>query len=193
VGTTLQQFLGRKGEGLVRHGAPSRTQGPARQLGDRDAVKGDPDVFVTLLIGPSNRLCHRQGGLGLQPAIKRVSEEVGNAHPEVADEFARTASEMQVMADNRVALLRLGERTGMDSIRRLTATLAQSIQYGTPLSDAMRSLAAEMRQEMLTSFEERAGRLPVFLTMPMIMFILPCVLMVAGGPAVIQLFKALSH
>jgi tight adherence protein C len=97
------------------------------------------------------------------------------------------------MADSRVALQRLGDRTGLESLRRLAATLAQSVQYGTPLSDAMRSLAAEMRQEILIAYEERAARLSVFLTIPMILFILPCVMIVVGGPAIIQLFKALSH
>ena len=134
-----------------------------------------------------------QAGLGLEPAIARVAVEIRYAHPEIAQELATTASEMQVMADSRVALQRLGERTGLESLRRLAGTLAQSVQYGTPLSDAMRGLAAEMRQEILIAYEERAARLSVFLTIPMILFILPCVMIVVGGPAIIQLFKALSH
>jgi len=134
-----------------------------------------------------------QAGLGLEPAIARVAVEIRYAHPEISQEFAITASEIQVMADSRVALQRLGDRTGLESLRRLAATLAQSVQYGTPLSDAMRSLAAEMRQEILIAYEERAARLSVFLTIPMILFILPCVMIVVGGPAIIQLFKALSH
>ena len=134
-----------------------------------------------------------QAGLGLEPAIARVAVEIRYAHAEIAHELAITANEMQVMADSRVALQRLGERTGLESLRRLAGTLAQSVQYGTPLSDAMRGLAAEMRQEILIAFEERAARLSVFLTIPMILFILPCVMIVVGGPAIIQLFKALAH
>lgn len=134
-----------------------------------------------------------QAGLGLEPAIARVAVEIRYAHPEIAHELALTANEMQVMADSRVALQRLGDRTGLESLRRLASTLAQSVQYGTPLSDAMRGLAAEMRQEILIAFEERAARLSVFLTIPMILFILPCVMIVVGGPAIIQLFRALSH
>ncbi len=148
--------------------------------------RGVPDALDLMVV------C-AQAGLSMQPTIARVAEEIRPAHAEVAKELALTASEMQVMVDSRTALLRLGERTGLESLHRLTATLAQSIQYGTPLSDAMRALAAEMRQEMLTAFEERAARLPVFLTMPMVLFILPCVMMVVGGPAVIQLFRVMSH
>jgi tight adherence protein C len=64
------------------------------------------------------------------------------------------------------------------------------MQFGTPLSDALRAMAAEMRAETLTRFEERAARLPVLLTLPMIMFVMPCVFIVIGGPAVIQLMHA---
>jgi tight adherence protein C len=67
------------------------------------------------------------------------------------------------------------------------------MQYGTPLSEALRTLSAELRQQTLTRFEERAARLPVLLTMPMILFILPCVFIIAAGPAALRVMKVLSH
>jgi len=146
---------------------------------------GLPDALDMLVI------C-AQAGLGLESAIARVATEIYYAHPEIAGELALCASEMQLMADSRIALQRLGDRTGLPGLRRFSSALVQSAQYGTPLSAAMRGLAIEMRQEALTAFEERAARLSVFLTIPMILFILPCVMMVVGGPAVIGLFKALA-
>ena len=71
-------------------------------------------------------------------------------------------------------------------------TLIQTIQYGTPLTDALRTLSAEMRQEALTKFEESAARLPTMLTLPMVIFILPCVFLIAGGPAIIQVIRAMG-
>lgn len=147
--------------------------------------RGLPDALDMMVI------C-AQAGLGLEPALARVSFEIRGAHPDVAQELALTANEMQVMTDTRSALLRLGERTGVESLKRLTGTLAQTIQYGTPLSESLRSLSAEMRQEMLTAYEERAARLPVFLTVPMVLCILPCVLIIVGGPAFIHLFQVLG-
>ncbi len=148
--------------------------------------QGLPDTLDMLVI------C-AQAGLGLGPAIIRVAGELQNSYREIAMEFDMTANELQVMADSRVAILNLGTRTGLDSLRRLSTTLAQTLQYGTPLSDALRVLAAEMRQEMLTRFEARAARLPVLLTMPTIIFIMPCVFLIAGGPAMIQLMHTFSH
>ncbi len=165
---------------------PDWTVGHIREAYRKKLQAGLPDALDMMVI------C-AQAGLGLEPSLARVSYEIRSAHREVAQELALTANEMQVMTDTRAALLRLGDRTGVASLKRLTATLAQTIQYGTPLADALRSLSAEMRQEILTAFEERAARLPVFLTIPMILCILPCVMIIVGGPAFIRLFAVLSH
>ncbi len=58
-------------------------------------------------------------------------------------------------------------------------------------SQALRTLSAEMRGEMLTRFEAKAARMPVLLTLPMILFILPCVFMVVAGPAMLQVIRHL--
>ena len=134
-----------------------------------------------------------QAGLALGPTIIRVGAELRTSYPELANEFGMTANELQIMADSRIALNNLGQRTGLDSFKRLSTTLVQTIQYGTPVSDALRVLSSEMRQEALTRFEEKAARLPVMLTIPMIMFILPCTFLIVGGPAIIQVMKAFVH
>jgi tight adherence protein C len=133
-----------------------------------------------------------QAGLGLGPAVVRVAAELQNAHWEVAQELAQTANELQMISDSRVALTNLGTRTGIDGYKRLGTTLIQTMQYGTPLTEALRILSAEMRQDALTRFEARAARLPVLLTMPMILFILPGVFIIAGGPAIIQIMRAFN-
>ena len=145
----------------------------------RGVEQGLPDALDLLVI------C-AQAGLGLSTAIARVAEELQYGHHNIGQEMAITANEMQMMADSRAALLNLGARTGVEGLARLGTTLVQSMQYGTPLSEAMRVLSAEMRQETLNRFEAKAARLGVLLTVPMIVFILPCVFLVVGGPAAVQ-------
>ena len=53
-------------------------------------------------------------------------------------------------------------------------------------------MSAEQRQEMLAKFEAKAGRLPVLLTLPMIIFILPCVFLVVAGPAMVDVYRTMS-
>jgi tight adherence protein C len=148
--------------------------------------KGLPDALDMMVI------C-AQAGLGLGPGIIRVAEEMKNSYRDLAIEFSLTANELQIMSDTRIALHNLGHRSGLEAFRRLAMTLIQTIQYGTPLTDALRTLSAEMRQEALTAFEESAARLPTMLTLPMIIFILPCVFLIAGGPAIIQVMHSMSN
>jgi tight adherence protein C len=140
--------------------------------------RGLPDALDLLVI------CS-QAGLGLTAAVTRVAEEMHAGRQPIGVELALTANELHLV-DTRLALTNLGSRTSVDGLVRLANTLLQSMQYGTPLSSAMRILAAEMRQDTLTRFEARAARLGVLLTLPMIIFILPCVFLVVGGPAAIQ-------
>lgn len=140
---------------------------------------GIPDALDMMVI------C-TEAGLGLEPGIDRVATELVNAHADVAKELRITANEMRLIADRSQVLTNLGVRTGLESLRRLAATLNQATQFGTPLSHALRTLAAEMRQESMTRYEARAARLSVLLTFPMIVFILPCVFIVVVGPAALQ-------
>ena len=134
-----------------------------------------------------------QAGLALEAAMERVAHEIAHAHPELAAELGQTTSELRIAVDTPRALANLGTRTGLPSLKRTTATLVQTLNFGTPLTGALRVLAGEMRQQTLTRFEERAARLPVLLTLPMILFIFPCLFIVIGGPAVIQLAQAFSR
>ena len=136
-------------------------------------------------------ICAR-AGLALEASILRVAEEIQFARPEVSRELVQTASEIHVASDPREAMLALGTRTGLDGLKRLSVTLVQTMEYGTPLVDALRTLSAEMRTETLTRAEERAARLPVLLTVPMILFILPCQLIIAAGPAIIHMSAVFS-
>jgi tight adherence protein C len=134
-----------------------------------------------------------EAGLSFEPAMSRVAHEIRAAHPAVSQEFGQTASEFRVVADSKVALSNMGARTNLDGIKRMCQTLAQTLKYGTPLGDALRVLSAEMRHEMLIRYETRAARLPVLLTIPMILFILPCIFLIVGGPAVIQVTHSLHR
>jgi tight adherence protein C len=149
----------------------------------RQVEAGLPDALDLLVI------C-AEAGLGLEPAIERVSQEIAVAHAAVANELVRTCQDLRMVADRKVALLNIGKRTGLECMERLAITLVQSTQLGTPLTRAFRTISAELRQEALTKFEGRAARLPVLLTVPMILFILPCVFIVVAGPAGLQVMRS---
>ena len=98
----------------------------------KSVERGLPDALDMLVI------CS-EAGLGLEPAIDRVGREIGHAHQDVAEELLNVAREMRVNADRRAALMNMGTRTGLRSLKRLGVTLVQTLQYGTPLSQALRT------------------------------------------------------
>lgn len=148
----------------------------------RELERGLPDALDLMVI------CS-EAGLALEGAVERVASEIRPANRAVAAEFAVCSSELRILSDRRTALVNMAERTRLDVLRRFGMTLAQTLQYGTPLTQALRTLSAEMRHDQLVRFEAKAARLPVLLTVPMILFILPTLFLVVAGPATLQVLR----
>lgn len=127
-----------------------------------------------------------ESGLSLDAGLERVSREIGNASPEFAEELQLTSVELGFLPERRQALLNLNRRTNISAIRGVVNTLVQTEKYGTPLSQSLRVLANEFRDQRLLRAEEKAARLPATLTVPMIVFILPVLFIVLVGPAAIS-------
>ena len=144
--------------------------------------KGFPDALDLLVV------C-AEAGLSLNQAIAEVGSQLRSSNRDVAEEFAATAAELQISSDFSQALDNLVQRTGLDDLRSLIATLKQSLNFGTPLADSMRMLAAEMRATRQARMEERAARLPVLLAIPMMAFIVPSLLMIVATPLVLRIIE----
>jgi tight adherence protein C len=130
-----------------------------------------------------------EAGLSLDAGLSRVARDLGPAAPQLADELGLTAIELGFLPDRRQALQNLARRTDLPPMRGVVNTLIQTERYGTPLSQALRVLAAEFREERMLKAEEKASRLPATLTVPMIVFILPTLFVVLIGPAIVRVVE----
>ena len=144
-----------------------------------------PDALDLLVI------CTNAGN-SLGVSIRRVAEELATICPPLASEFALTADELKLSGDSTRALHDLAERINLPSIRALIATLTQSMRYGTPITQALRTLSRTERLAHIVSLEEKAAKLAPKMVVPMMLFILPAVVAIAAGPAVIQLMDAIA-
>lgn len=147
--------------------------------------RGIPDALDLMVV------C-AEAGLGLESAVERVAHEMKRSNRAVGLEFSLLTQEMRIYPDRKIALTNLAERTGQPALKRVAGTIAQTLKYGTPLSQGLRTLAAEMRNERMIQFEERAGKLPALLVGPMIVFILPCLFIIIMGQPATQLMSALK-
>lgn len=147
-------------------------------------VAGLPDALELLVI------C-AEGGLSLGDGIDRIVKQLERSQPELAAELALTAADLKILPDQDQALTRLADRIDAPMIQSVATALVQTMQYGTPLAQAVRTMAAEIRDDALVHLEERANALPTILTVPMILFILPTIILIIGGPAVLKLMDTL--
>ncbi|MCE1236383.1 MAG: type II secretion system F family protein [Hyphomicrobiales bacterium] len=141
-----------------------------------------PDALDLLLI------CI-ESGMSIEPAFRRVAEEIGAQSLALAEEMSLTAAELAFLQERRKAYENLATRTGLEPVRGVTTALIQAERYGTPLGQALRVLSQESRAHRLAEAEKKAAALPPKLTVPMILFFLPVLFVVIIGPAMIQLFK----
>jgi tight adherence protein C len=133
-----------------------------------------------------------EAGLSMDATFERVSREMGERCPELADEIGLTTIELSFLPDRKRALSGLAERVPLPAINGLIATLVQTEKYGTPLAQSLRVLSAEFRDERMMRAEEKAARLPAVLTVPMIVFVLPPLFIVLIGPAIIMTMDTLA-
>jgi tight adherence protein C len=157
------------------------------------AAKRGKSIKLALPDGLDLMVICAEAGLSLDATLARVSRELGNGTPELAEELAMTAAELTFLPDRRLAFDNLNARTNSDGIRAVVNTLQQTAKFGTPLAQSLRVLAAEMRAARMTRAEEKAARLPALLTVPMILFILPTLFIVLLGPAALGIIDTFAH
>jgi tight adherence protein C len=131
-----------------------------------------------------------EAGLSLENGLQRVSTELKRSQPALADELALTWAEINILPSRDQALVNFAERINTASVRTVVSTLAQTLRYGTPLARSLRVVAADVRAEQLTALEEKANRLPALMTVPVMLFIMPTIFLIIGGPAALKLMDA---
>jgi tight adherence protein C len=128
-----------------------------------------------------------EAGLSLDQAMMRVGEDLRTAHPELSGEFHLFDLETRAGKPRVEALRNLAERTGVDDIRSLVGTLIQTDRFGTSVAQALRVHSDSLRTERRQRAEEQAAKTTVKMIIPLVLFVMPSLIFVTVGPAVIQL------
>ena len=148
-----------------------------RQLSIKRAF---PDALDLLLI------CI-ESGMSIEVAFRKVAAEIVSQSVALSEEFALTTAELSYLQDRKVAYENLAKRTGLEGVKSVCLSLMQSERYGTPLGQSLRVMAQENRDMRMNEAEKKAAALPPKLTVPMILFFLPCLFIVILGPTYIKI------
>ena len=150
-----------------------------------EIVHGFPDCLDLLLV------CV-EAGLGIESAMDRVGREMIDAHPLVSRMLISTTLQLRAGASREAALRSMGESSGVDEIKSFATLLIQSDKLGTSIATTLRVYAAEMREKRRMRAEEKAHRLPVLISIPLVACMLPVMIGVLMLPAVIRVVRQLS-
>ncbi|MBB3764686.1 type II secretion system F family protein [Sphingomicrobium lutaoense] len=149
-----------------------------------EIVNGFPDALDLMLV------CV-EAGLGLETAFGRVGQEMARSHPLLAEQFGAVVLELRAGRSREDALRRMADRAGVDEIRAFATLLIQSTKLGSSIATTLRTYASEMREKRRMRAEERAHRLPVLLSVPLVGCMLPVMIGVLMVPAMIRLIRVL--
>jgi tight adherence protein C len=145
-----------------------------------EILNGFPDALDLMLV------CV-EAGLGIDACFARVGEEIVNLHPMLAELFAGVSLELRAGRPRADALKNMARRSGVQEIQSFATLVIQSDKLGASIGQALKVYAAEMREGRRMRAEEKAHRLPVLLSVPMVVFLLPVVVGSLGLPAAIQI------
>ncbi len=132
-----------------------------------------------------------EAGLGLDAAMRRVSEELMETAPDVCNEFALCNLQLQMGRPRREVLHDLGIRSGVDDMRALSAILIQADKFGSSIAQALRVQSDSMRVKRSQLAEEQAAMTAVKMIFPLVLFIFPGIFVVLVGPAAIMMINGL--
>jgi len=132
-----------------------------------------------------------ESGLGLDAALRKVTEEMKGHAKIISEEFSLANLQLQMGRPRREVLHDLGVRTGVDDVRSLAAILIQADRFGSSIAQALRVQSDSMRVRRRQLAEEKAAKTAVQLIFPLVLFIFPAIFVVLVGPAAIQISRNL--
>jgi tight adherence protein C len=130
-----------------------------------------------------------EAGLGLDQAMRKVTDEMRRVYPVIADEFGLCNLHLQMGKPRQQVLQDLGQRSGVDDLRALASILIQADKFGSSIAQALRVQSETMRTRRRQIAEEKAAKTAVKLIFPLVLFIFPGIFAVLVGPAAIKMMR----
>jgi tight adherence protein C len=132
-----------------------------------------------------------EAGLGMEAAFDRVGREMLHSHPLVAQMLSVVTLELRAGSTREEALRNMANRTQVTEIRSFATLLIQSDKLGSSIGETLRVYASEMREKRRMRAEEKAHRLPVLLSVPLVACMLPVMIGVLMLPAIIRVLRTM--
>ena len=131
-----------------------------------------------------------EAGLGLDSAFAKVAERLPGPF---GDELAHTLRDMSLGRSRRDALREVGERTGVPEVITFVNSLIHAEMTGSSIGEVLRVQGDQMRTRHRQRVEQMAQKIPIWMTFPLVLFLLPSLFIAILGPAAIQVLDSLAR
>ena len=130
-----------------------------------------------------------EAGLPLEAAFIRVGNDTFESHKRISEELRTVTEELQAGRTRVEALRGFAKRTNVEAVKSFVALLIQTDALGGSIAQSLRTYASEMRSHRMLKAEEKAMRIPVLLSVPLVLFILPVIVTAVMLPAAISVIR----
>ncbi|MEP3246597.1 MAG: type II secretion system F family protein [Sneathiella sp.] len=144
-----------------------------------------PDVIDLLVLSV-------EAGMTFDAALLQTRRHIADYSKEMFEELEILVAELAVLPERRQAFANLVSRTGSETLRYLSIALQQGEKYGTPISASLKTVAMDSRKRVFLDLEKKAARLPVWLSLPLMLCILPPVVALSVGPGFVSLLRSIG-
>lgn len=129
-----------------------------------------------------------EAGLGIDAALYEVGHETRGP---LGDELRLAVRETTLGRSRRESLQRLVDRTQVPEIKAFVQSLIQAEQTGIPIGQVLRTQAGQVRLHKRQRAEADAQRAPVKMVVVLAVLVLPSMLLLVMGPAIMRMADAL--
>ncbi|CFB64617.1 type II secretion system F family protein [Pandoraea apista] len=180
--STILRLIGAAGAGVL---APKffvqRKAGQRR----RDLVEELP-LLIDLL-----RLL--QGvGLSMDQSLYVMVTDFREVLPILSREFENANRQHASGRGREASMARLREVYDNDDLRALVRLIVQVEQHGGAVQEPLQQFSDRLREQRRQTMKERIGKLTVKMTLAMMLTLLPALMLVVAGPAILSLTKSME-
>lgn len=173
------------GLSLVALYGPDQVLKSRKAAREREYADGFPDLLDLLVASV-------EAGLSLDAAVTRVTEELERRYPTLTVHLRFLVLELRAGRARKDAWAAFADRLGIEDARALATMLRQAEEMGTSLGETLNVFSQDMRQKRMLRAEEKALGLSAKLTVPLILFIFPALLVALMLPAAVRMMKVLG-
>lgn len=132
-----------------------------------------------------------EAGLGMDAALVRVGHELGGRYPALKQNLDIMNLELRAGRERNEAMINFADRLNLDEAKALAVMLKQAEEMGSSVGQALRTFSDDMRHKRMMVAEEKAAALSAKLTVPLILFIFPTIMVMLMLPAGIRIMAGL--